>query len=83
MMLLLREQYPIKKLGGVLGVPLSSSCYEPRPDEDRPLRDALVEVAGRWPTYGYRRPTEQLKREGHVVNARGLRRRAEGPGTVP
>ena len=73
-MLLLREQYPINKLCEVLGVPRSSAYYEPRPDEDRPLRDALIEVAGRWPTYGYRRLTEQLKREGHVVNAKRVRR---------
>ena len=73
-MLLLREQYPINKLCEVLGVPRSSAYYEPRPDEDRPLRDALIEVAGRWPTYGYRRLTEQLKREGHVVNTKRVRR---------
>jgi len=73
-MLLLREQYPINKLCEVLGVPRSSAYYEPRPDEDRPLRDALIDVAGRWPTYGYRRLTEQLKREGHVVNTKRVRR---------
>ena len=48
-MLLLREHYPIQKLCEVLGVPRSSAYYEPRPDEDRPLLDALIEVAGRWP----------------------------------
>jgi transposase InsO family protein len=73
-MLLLREQFPIKLLGEVLGVPRSSAYYEPRPDEDRPLRDALIEVAGQWPTYGYRRLTAQLKREGHVVNVKRVRR---------
>ena len=49
-MLLLREQYPINKPCEVLGVPRSSAYYEPRPDEDRPLRDALIEVAGGWKT---------------------------------
>ena len=73
-MLLLREQYPLNKLCEVLGMPRSSAYYEPRPDGDRPLRDALVEVAGQWPTYGYRRLTKQLQREGHVVNAKRVRR---------
>ena len=50
MMVLLREQFPINKLCEVLGVPRGSACYEPRPDEDRPLLDALIEVAGQWPT---------------------------------
>ena len=74
MLLLLREQYPINKLCEVLGVPRSSAYYEPRPGEDRPLLDALIEVAGRWPTYGHRRLTKQLQREGHAVNAKRVRR---------
>ncbi len=74
MMSLLCEQFPINKLCEVLGVPRSSAYYEPRPDEDRPLRDALIEVAGQWPTYGYRRLAKQLHREGHAVNAKRVRR---------
>jgi transposase InsO family protein len=57
-----------------LGVPRSSAYYEPRPGEDRLLLDALIEVAGQWPTYGYRRLTKQLQREGHAVNAKRVRR---------
>jgi putative transposase len=74
MMPLLREQFPINKLCEVLGVPRSSAYYEPRPGEDRPLLDALIEVAGQWPTYGYRRLTKQLQREGHAVNTKRVRR---------
>jgi transposase InsO family protein len=74
MMLLLNQHYPIKLLCEVLGVPRSSVYYEPRPSEDRPIRDALVDVAGRWPTYGYRRLTKQLQREGRAVNAKRVRR---------
>ena len=58
----------------VLDVPRSSAYYEPRPGEDRPLLDALMDVAGQWPTYGYRRLTKQLQREGHAVNAKRVRR---------
>ncbi len=36
--------------------------HEPRPDEDRPVKDALSELAGAWPTYGYRRLTAMLRR---------------------
>jgi transposase InsO family protein len=74
MMLLLRDYFPIKMLCEVLGVPRGSVYYAPRPDEDRSLRDALIEVAGRWPTYGYRRLTKQLGREGRVVNSKLVRR---------
>jgi putative transposase len=74
MLLLLRDQYPIHKLCEVLDVPRSGAYYEPRPSEDRPLKEALIAVAGEWPTYGYRRLTKQLQREGHTVNAKRVRR---------
>jgi transposase InsO family protein len=74
MMPLLREHYPITRLCEVLGLPRSTAYYEPRPGEDRPLRDALIEVAGQWPTYGYRRLTKQLQREGHAAGAKRVRR---------
>ena len=73
-MLLLREHYPISQVCEVLGLPRSSAYYQPRPDEDRPLRDALMELAGQWPTYGYRRLTKQLRRHGHTANAKRVRR---------
>ena len=81
-MSLLHEQFPINKLCEVLGVPRSSAYYEPRPDEDQPLLDALIEVAGQWPTYGYRRLTKQLQREGHAVNAKRVRRLMHEMGIV-
>jgi putative transposase len=48
--------------------------HEPRPDEDQPIKDALRELAGAWPTYGYRRLTAMLHREGLQVNAKRVRR---------
>jgi putative transposase len=74
MMLLLREHYPIKRLCDVLDLPRSSAYYGPQPDQDRPILDALVKVAGQWPTYGYRRLTKQLQREGHAAGAKRVRR---------
>ena len=58
----------------VLGVPRSSAYYQPQPSEDRLLRDALIELAGQWPTYGYRRLTIMLKRSGLAVNTQRVRR---------
>lgn len=58
----------------VLGVPRSSAYYQPQPSEDRLIRDALSELAGQWPTYGYRRLTIMLKRRGLTVNAKRVRR---------
>ena len=51
----------------------SSLYYAPRPAEDQRLRDVLIEVAGRWPTYGYRRLTKQLN-EGCKVNFKLIRK---------
>ena len=48
--------------------------HEPRPDEDRPVKDALSELAGAWPTSGYRRLTAMLRREGLRVNEKRVRR---------
>ena len=47
---------------------------EQRPDPDAELRQALVRLAGEWPTYGYRRLTAMLKREGFVANSKRVRR---------
>jgi putative transposase len=73
-MLLLLDQFPTKTLCEALGVPRSTAYYQPRPAEDRRVRDALIELAGQWPTYGYRRLTAMLQREGHRVNGKRVRR---------
>jgi transposase InsO family protein len=73
-MLLLHEQFPINTLCAALGLPRSSAYYRSQPDEDRLVREALMELAGQWPTYGYRRLTALLKRQGHGVNAKRVRR---------
>jgi len=70
----LRGGYSDRLLCEALDVHRSSLYHEPRPDEDRPLREALIALAGRWPTYGYRRLTVMLRREGHTVNAKRVRR---------
>lgn len=73
-MMSLRDHYPMSRLCEVLDLPRSSAYYESEPGEGRLIKEALVKVAGEWPTYGYRRLTKQLQREGHVVNSKLVRR---------
>ena len=47
----LREHFPINMLYEVLDVPRSSVYYKNRTIEERPIREALIEAAGQWPTY--------------------------------
>jgi putative transposase len=73
-MISLSDHYPMSRLCEVLDLPRSSAYYGPKPEEDRSILEALVKVAGEWPTYGYRRLTKQLNRERHVVNSKLVRR---------
>jgi transposase InsO family protein len=57
-----------------VGLPRSSYYYEPQQTDEAPLQAALEKVVGEWPTYGYRRVTKQLEREGVIVNSKRVRR---------
>ena len=70
----LRGGYSDRLLCEALDVHRGSLYHEPRPGEDRPLREALIALAGQWPTYGYRRLTAMLRRQGHPVNTKRVRR---------
>src|SRR5262245_37338616 len=70
----LAEAYPTATVCRLLGLPRSSFYLRGRPDEDEPLRRALLDLAGRWPTYGYRRLTAMLRRAGHPVDGKRVRR---------
>jgi putative transposase len=74
MIKILMDDYSLRMLCEILGVHRCNLYHEPRPDEDRPIKDALRELAGAWPTYGYRRLTVMLQREGFPVNAKRVRR---------
>src|SRR5690554_8015206 len=71
----LARDYPVSLLCEVLGVPRSTVYYEPqvRPEEAQWLA-AIEQVLMRWPFYGYRRVTAQLKREGYPVGETCVRR---------
>lgn len=73
-MKLLAPEYPVKTICGVLELPRSSYYHQPNLQADKSLRAALVAQAEAWPTYGYRRLTAQLRREGWQVNHKRIRR---------
>ena len=72
---MLADEYPIKVACEVLDVARSSYYYQlvESPDEAK-LRGAIKKTAAEWPTYGYRRITEQLRRGEWVVNHKRVRR---------
>jgi transposase InsO family protein len=70
----LKGDYPIETLCEVLDCPRSSYYYQPSEADDAVLVGAIEGILGRWPFYGYRRVTAQLKREGLPVNSKAVRR---------
>jgi transposase InsO family protein len=72
----LATTYPIRLVCRLLGVPRSSVYYATHavPDEEAMLKSALVDLAGEWPTYGYRRLTAMMRRLGWSVNSKRVRR---------
>ncbi len=64
----LGQTYPVRMVCQVLDVAPSSHYHRPAGRDDEALRTAISQVAARWPTYGYRRITAELKRAGWGVN---------------
>ena len=72
----LAHAYPVAVVWAVLDLPRSTFYYHPAPptSDETPLRSALLRLAAEWPTYGYRRLTAQLRREGRTANSKRVRR---------
>lgn len=70
----LAEEYPVRVICQVVSYPRSSYYYRPQQRDERDLKTAIIELAGQWPTYGYRRMTAQLGREGWQVNHKRVQR---------
>ncbi len=70
----LTESYPVKLVCETLSYPRSRYYHQVRDKDDQKLNAAIEEIAGRWPTYGYRRITAELRREGWMVNGKRVRR---------
>ena len=64
----------MKTICAVIELPRSSYYHKPHMPADEVLRTALLAQAETWPTYGYRRLTAQLQREGWSVNHKRIRR---------
>jgi putative transposase len=72
----LAQTYPLRLVCRLLDVPRSSVYYSARsvPDDKAMLKTALLDLAGEWPTYGYRRLTALMRRLGWSVNSKRVRR---------
>lgn len=70
----LASEFPVKRVCAVLGSERSTHYYQGKKRDDEPLKAAIREVMGTWPTYGYRRVTAQLRREGWQVNGKRVLR---------
>jgi len=71
----LAQDYPITLACDALGCTRSSYYHlaTEQPDEVE-LEVAIKAVAAEWPTYGYRRVTAQLRRQGWLVNRKRVQR---------
>jgi putative transposase len=70
----LREDYPVKDICDVLACSRSSIYYQSQSQDEADLRTAIERLAGQWVTYGYRRITKMLQREGWAVNHKRVHR---------
>ena len=75
MITILKGVYPVQKACQMLEYSRSSYYYAPMANEqDQYLIQAIRIAAGEWPTYGYRRVTAQLNRQGWAVNHKRIYR---------
>lgn len=79
----LSRDYPIATVCQVLNYPRSQVYYQPQPSADETdLKAALLTLAGQHPTYGYRRMTAMLKRQGYRINHKRVARLMKELGLV-
>ena len=71
---MLAERYPVSVVCDALGSARSSYYYQSQPVEGTKLKAAIESLAANWPTYGSRRLTAQLRRQGWTVNRKRVSR---------
>jgi transposase InsO family protein len=73
--LALSEAYPVAVICQILDYPRSQVYYQAEAQRDEGgIKSEIEAIAGAHPTYGYRRITEQLKRQGHSINHKRVAR---------
>lgn len=71
----LAPTYGVSLACELLDLPRSSFYYQVEESDESDCKDAIQEIAGQWPRYGYRRVTIQLRRDKQlVVNGKRVRR---------
>lgn len=71
----LRKSYPVKQTCEMLGMSRSTYYYQRQEKAgDRQLLEVIEKIIVRRPYYGYRRVTQQMKREGYQVGETRVRR---------
>lgn len=68
------QEYPVETVCKALGFPRSSVYYQGEKPDEEALKKAIEELAAAWPTYGYRRITAMLRRQGWCVNRKRVLR---------
>ena len=72
---MLSQDYPITLACEVLDCTRSSYYYRAKePADEVKLKAEIEKLAMEWPTYGYRRIREQLRRQGRVINRKRVQR---------
>jgi transposase InsO family protein len=72
---MLAESYPVQMACRVLDCARSSYYHLAQAEDETKLKATLLQLAGQWPTYGYRRLKKHLEREPEqVVNHKKVRR---------
>jgi transposase InsO family protein len=71
----LKSEYPVAVICEVLDYPRSQVYYQAQgPVDESEIKAVIATIAGKYPTYGYRRITAQLQREGHEINHKRVAR---------
>jgi putative transposase len=71
----LKHEYPVAVICEVLGYPRSQVYYQAQePVDETEMKAVIAKIAGKYPTYGYRRITAQLQRQGYEINHKRVAR---------
>ena len=71
---MLADDYSVSLLCDLLKCSRSSYYYQPKLQDETEVKSAIEDLVIEWPTYGYRRVTKQLHRNGRDVNHKRVHR---------